>query len=109
MGWMQPTHFSFPHGLDASSPFLVFPWSGCNQPIFILLFVLLFVAGAKLKLVRKQAACENGKLSMRAEPRPPLHHLRVLARIRKRECAYPYLNFPGENQKLSRVGNPTDS
>jgi hypothetical protein len=73
MGWMQP---------------LLSPWSGCNQPILILVFVLLFDAGANpVKLVGTQAACENRKLIMRAETIPLLHHLRILARIRKREHA----------------------
>jgi hypothetical protein len=25
MGWMQPARFSFPHGLDATSPLFFFP------------------------------------------------------------------------------------
>jgi hypothetical protein len=85
---MKPARFSFPHGLDETSPLFLSPWSGCNQPVLILVFVLLFDAGANpVKLVGTQAACENGKLIMRAETIPLLHHLRILARIRKRERA----------------------
>ena len=35
MGWMQPAHFSFLCGLDATSPFFFSPWAGCNQLIFL--------------------------------------------------------------------------
>jgi hypothetical protein len=34
MGWMQPASFSFPHGLDATSPLFLSTWAGCNQPAF---------------------------------------------------------------------------
>ena len=35
MGWMEPAHFSFLCGLDATSLFFFSPWAGCNQPIFL--------------------------------------------------------------------------
>ena len=37
MVWMQPVHFSFVDGLDATSPFFFSQWSGCNQSIFLFL------------------------------------------------------------------------
>ena len=39
MVWMQPVHFSFLDGLDATSPFFFSRWSGCNQSIFLFLMV----------------------------------------------------------------------
>ena len=50
------------------------------------MLILLFGAGSNLvKLVGTQHACENGKLNMRIEPSPLLHHLRIPALIRKRK------------------------
>jgi hypothetical protein len=34
MGWIQPAHFSFPHGLDETSPFFFSPWAG-SQLVFL--------------------------------------------------------------------------
>ena len=50
------------------------------------MLILLFGAGSNLvMLVGTQHACENGKLNMRIEPSPLLHHLRIPALIRKRK------------------------
>jgi hypothetical protein len=41
MVWMQPAHFSFFHGLDATSPFFFSSGAGCNQSIFSVQVLLI--------------------------------------------------------------------